>query len=202
MAFMNVLSDRRSMLKNGSRMGYRSLPHRAVCSKMCAMPVSSVGVVRNATLKTLLGSSAPQCIHRAPVLRCTSSTHATLYSGTSFTVSTSKAPSASLAPGLSAAMAATAGAIAVSGAGAASTARACWFPRLPICAVVTPAMPPMRMGRRPMPLPRFADASARTVLPRWNRGVMREASVDAAAQTSVLEAIIVSCAASCGVHRR
>ena len=31
-----------------------------------------------------------------------------------------------------------------------------------------------------MPLPRFADASARTVLPRWNRGVMREASVDAA----------------------
>jgi len=31
----------------------------------------SVGVVRNATLKTLLESSAPQCIHRAPVFRCT-----------------------------------------------------------------------------------------------------------------------------------
>ena len=184
-------------MKNGSRMGYRSLPQSAVCSRMCATPVSSVGVVRNATLNTLFGSSAPQCIHRAPVFRCTSSTHATLYSGTSFTASTSKAPSASLAPGLSAAIAATAGAIAaVSGAGAASTARACWFPRLPICAVVTPATPPMRIGLRPIPLA-FPDASALTVLPRWNRGEMREASVDAA-QTRVLEAIIVIRAPCCG----
>jgi hypothetical protein len=69
MAFMNVLSDLLSMLKNGSRTGYFSEPHSAVCSKMCATPVSSVGVVRNATLNTLFGSSAPQCIQRAPVLR-------------------------------------------------------------------------------------------------------------------------------------
>jgi hypothetical protein len=38
MAFMKVLSDRRSMLKNGSRMGYFSEPHKAVCSRMCATP--------------------------------------------------------------------------------------------------------------------------------------------------------------------
>lgn len=85
---------------------------------VACVPVSSVGVVRNATLKTLFGSSAPTCSHRAPVLVCTISTAATLYSGISSTEITSNAPSASFCRGFMAATAATGGAM---GAASAST---------------------------------------------------------------------------------
>ena len=131
-------------------MGYFSDPHNAVCSRMCATPVSSVGVVRNATLNTLLGSSAPQCIQRAPVLRCSSSAHATEYSGTSSTETTSNAPPASFWPGTRDATAATAGESAGAASslpalfsGAASTALAAKpEPRR----AVTPATPPAGAG--------------------------------------------------------
>mmetsp|Transcript_25856 Transcript_25856/g.64583 ORF Transcript_25856/g.64583 Transcript_25856/m.64583 type:complete len:204 (+) Transcript_25856:2507-3118(+) len=169
MAFMKVLRDRRSMLKKGSRMGYFSLPHSAVCSRMCATPRESTGVVRNATLKTLLGSSAPQCNHLAPVLVCSSSAHATEYSETTSTDSTSKAPFASFWPGTRAAMAATAGTIArpapAAGGAAASTALADaeWAP--PRWAKATPATPwrrgTVRAARRGEGLVR--DASDRNI---------------------------------------
>ena len=186
MAFMNVLSDRRSMLKNGSRMGYFSDPHNAVCSRMCATPVSSVGVVRNATLNTLLGSSAPQCIQRAPVLRCSSSAHATEYSGTSSTETTSNAPPASFWPGTRDATAATAGESAGAASslpalfsGAASTALAAKpEPRR----AVTPATPPSRSGRRGMP--RLAESCARTRLRVREGGQTREAFVVNAARAA------------------
>lgn len=48
---MYVFKLRFSMLKNGSRTGYFSLPHNTVCSKMCATPVESVGVVLNVVLQ-------------------------------------------------------------------------------------------------------------------------------------------------------
>jgi len=47
---MNVDRDRVSILKNGSRMGYLVEPHSDRCSRMCGMPVLSLGVVRSATL--------------------------------------------------------------------------------------------------------------------------------------------------------
>jgi hypothetical protein len=164
---MNVDKDRRSMLKNGSRIGYFSDPQSAVCSKMCATPRSSVGVVRNATLNTLFPSSAPQCIHRAPVFTCTSSATATEYSGTLSTDTTWNAPLASFWPGTRDATSATAGDITAAGAspptavlpfsGAASTAFAAKpDPNL----AVTPATPPRRRGR--LLMPRLALSCART----------------------------------------
>ena len=56
-AFMKVLSERRVIMKNGSRNGYFSLPHSAVCSRMCATPVESCGTVRSATRNTFSGLS-------------------------------------------------------------------------------------------------------------------------------------------------
>ena len=50
-AFMKVESERVSILKNGSLTGYFCEPHSVVCSKMCATPVLSMGVVRNPTLE-------------------------------------------------------------------------------------------------------------------------------------------------------
>lgn len=50
---MYVFKLRFSMLKNGSRTGYFSLPHNTVCSKMCATPVESVGVVLKVVLRTV-----------------------------------------------------------------------------------------------------------------------------------------------------
>ena len=58
MAFMKLASDRLSMLKNGSRTGYRSEPQSTVCSRMCDTPLESLGAVRKATLNTLFVSSA------------------------------------------------------------------------------------------------------------------------------------------------
>jgi len=49
-AFMNVDRERVSILKNGSRTGYLVEPQSDKCSRMCGMPVLSLGVVRNATL--------------------------------------------------------------------------------------------------------------------------------------------------------
>ena len=48
---MKVDNERFNILKNGSRTGYFSDPHKTVCSSMCGTPVLSNGVVRNATLK-------------------------------------------------------------------------------------------------------------------------------------------------------
>lgn len=56
-AFMNVLSERRIIMKKGSRTGYFSLPQSAVCSRICATPVESIGTVRNATRNTFSGLS-------------------------------------------------------------------------------------------------------------------------------------------------
>lgn len=50
-AFMKVERDRLSILKNGSLTGYLSEPHRTVCSRIWEMPVLSIGVVLNPTLK-------------------------------------------------------------------------------------------------------------------------------------------------------
>jgi len=47
---MNVDRDRVNILKNGSRMGYLVEPHNDKCSRMCGIPVLSLGVVRSATL--------------------------------------------------------------------------------------------------------------------------------------------------------
>ena len=98
-AFMNVLNDRRSMLKNGSLTGNFSLPHNTVCSNTCATPVESRGVVRNATLNPAFESSAPTCSTFAPVFTCSSSTATTSYGITRFVDVTSNAPPASLVPG-------------------------------------------------------------------------------------------------------
>ncbi len=48
---MNVAILRFVILKNGSRQGNFSEPHNAVCSRICATPVSSFGVVWKATLE-------------------------------------------------------------------------------------------------------------------------------------------------------
>ena len=50
MAFMKVERDRVSILKKGSRTGYRWDPQSVVCSKMWGTPVLSIGVVRKPTL--------------------------------------------------------------------------------------------------------------------------------------------------------
>ena len=50
-AFMNVLKLRLSMEKKGSRTEKRCEPHNAVCSRMWATPLESVGTVLNATPK-------------------------------------------------------------------------------------------------------------------------------------------------------
>ena len=42
-AFMKVLSERRNIIKKGSRTGYFSLPHKTVCSRIWATPVESLG---------------------------------------------------------------------------------------------------------------------------------------------------------------
>ena len=57
-AFIKVFSERRIIIKNGSRTGYRLLPHSAVCSRICATPVESIGNVRSATRNTFSGLSA------------------------------------------------------------------------------------------------------------------------------------------------
>ena len=69
-AFMNVFSERRVIMKKGSRTGKRRLPQSAVCSRMCATPVESWGTVRNATRKALLVSAAARCTCRARVGPC------------------------------------------------------------------------------------------------------------------------------------
>ena len=48
---MNVFKDLFNMLKNGSLTGYFSEPHNVTCSKICATPVESVGIVLKVTLK-------------------------------------------------------------------------------------------------------------------------------------------------------
>ena len=55
-AFMKVASDRRVMLKNGSRTGNRFEPARTTCSRMCATPLESFGTVGKKTAKALLSS--------------------------------------------------------------------------------------------------------------------------------------------------
>ena len=56
-AFMNVFILRRIMEKKGSRTGKLFDPQSAVCSRIWATPVESLGVVRKATPKQLLSSS-------------------------------------------------------------------------------------------------------------------------------------------------
>ena len=51
-AFINVFKDLLIIMKNGSLTGYFFDPHRAVCSKICATPVESSGIVLKATIKT------------------------------------------------------------------------------------------------------------------------------------------------------
>lgn len=51
-AFMNVARERFNILKKGSRQGYLADPQRTACSSIWDTPVSSIGVVRNATLQT------------------------------------------------------------------------------------------------------------------------------------------------------
>jgi len=60
-AFINVDRERVSILKNGSRTGYAVEPQSDKCSRMCGMPVLSLGVVLNATL-TVQPLSLQQCI--------------------------------------------------------------------------------------------------------------------------------------------
>ena len=52
---MKVFSERRVIMKNGSRTGNLALPQRLVCSRICATPVESIGAVRKATRKTFSG---------------------------------------------------------------------------------------------------------------------------------------------------
>jgi hypothetical protein len=54
MAFIKVAMDLFIILKKGSRTGNCLLPHRVVCSKICAIPVESDGAVWKATLRLLL----------------------------------------------------------------------------------------------------------------------------------------------------
>jgi hypothetical protein len=56
MAFMKVASERRVMLKNGSRTAYRCEPASTTCSRMCATPVESFGTVGKKTANALLSS--------------------------------------------------------------------------------------------------------------------------------------------------
>src|SRR5882672_9211987 len=56
-AFMKVASERRVMLKNGSRTGKRFDPASTTCSRMCATPVESFGTVGKKTAKELLSSA-------------------------------------------------------------------------------------------------------------------------------------------------
>ena len=65
------------MLKNGSRIGYLFDPHKVVCSKICATPVSSIGTVLKPTLNALFESSAPMCSQCAPVFTCFKDTETT-----------------------------------------------------------------------------------------------------------------------------
>ena len=69
-AFIKVFSERRSIMKKGSRTGYRSLPHSAVCSRICATPVESSGTVLSATMKTFSEESLLRCRCCAPVPGC------------------------------------------------------------------------------------------------------------------------------------
>ena len=50
--FMNVFNDLLIIIKNGSLTGYFFDPHKAVCSKICATPVESSGIVLKATINT------------------------------------------------------------------------------------------------------------------------------------------------------
>ena len=53
---MKLESERRIIMKNGSRTGKRWLPHKAVCSKTWAMPVESLGGVRKPTKKVFFAA--------------------------------------------------------------------------------------------------------------------------------------------------
>ena len=66
-AFMNVASERRVMLKNGSLTGKRCEPASTTCSRMCATPVESFGVVGKNTANALLSSVHSMWTWRAPV---------------------------------------------------------------------------------------------------------------------------------------
>ena len=66
---MKVFSERRIIMKKGSRTGYFSLPHSAVCSRIWATPVESLGTVRSATRKTFSALSLCRWMCSAPVLR-------------------------------------------------------------------------------------------------------------------------------------
>ena len=63
-AFMNVERDLVSILKKGSLMGYFCEPHKVVCSRMWDIPVPSMGVVRNPTLKRYRNTMHTQVIHK------------------------------------------------------------------------------------------------------------------------------------------
>jgi hypothetical protein len=52
-AFINVLNDLFNIEKNGSLTGYFFDPHNVTCSRICATPVESVGIVLNVTLEML-----------------------------------------------------------------------------------------------------------------------------------------------------
>ena len=49
---IKVLKDIIIIMKNGYITGYFFDPNRAVCSKICATPVESSGIVLKATIKT------------------------------------------------------------------------------------------------------------------------------------------------------
>eukprot|EP00976_Prorocentrum_cordatum_P112990 1195627-Prorocentrum_minimum.AAC.4 len=51
----------KGLMAASSPTGYFSEPHSTVCSRMCATPVLSVGVVRKAMLKQLFWSSQSAC---------------------------------------------------------------------------------------------------------------------------------------------
>ena len=57
-------------MKKGSRTGYLRLPQRVVCSRIWATPVSSMGTVRNATIKAFSSLSLRKCKCLAPVAVC------------------------------------------------------------------------------------------------------------------------------------
>ena len=66
-AFLKVLRLLFSIEKKGSLTGKRREPQSAVCSRMWAIPVESVGGVRKPTAKRLLVSSFCRWTQRAPV---------------------------------------------------------------------------------------------------------------------------------------
>ena len=68
---MKLLRERLIILKKGSRTGNCFDPHRTMCSRICATPLSVIGTVRKQMLKTLLVSaSLSMWTHREPVFWC------------------------------------------------------------------------------------------------------------------------------------